>query len=411
MKGVFRLSIAFCAGVCLMQPGLARAQDSLSSTYINFGLVVDSLNVIGNVGHLDTFFENLYQQKKNNDRKISIIHLGDSHIQADFLTSVIRKRFQRTFGNAGRGLVVPYRVAGTNEPLNFLTSSTVTWTSKRCVFPDQPLPIGVGGITIQTSDPESRLYLYMNDPQSDYAFNKVTFFVGRDSTAFRLRLKNTSYSEIGIKREDSLATEFRLSERVDGLVVDVIKESGQQQQLTLFGMSVENGSKGILYHSIGVNGAKFVHYVRAEYFSQQTSRLAPALFVIALGTNESLDNPYIDKNFETHIESLVSQLIEKNPLSKFLFITPQQNLQKEIVNPGVKTIRDKILKFAVENGYAIWDLYTLAGEAASPAVWKKKNLLRADGVHLTIDGYVYQANVLYHALMKGYQDYVSNRHP
>lgn len=406
----FRSSI-MVVFVCFVQT-ITCAQDTLSSTYTSYGLVPDSQNVIGNVHHLEALFENLYQQKQNRDRKISIIHLGDSHIQADFLTAIVRRRLQRTFGNAGRGLVVPYRVAGTNEPLNLLTSSTVTWSSKRCVFPDLPLPIGIGGITMQTADPESRFYIYMNDSQTDYSFNKVTLFSEMDSTAFDVSLKNTNYEEIGIGNSNgSLSTEFRLPERVSGLVVDAVKVNEQQSQLTIFGISVENGSNGILYHAIGVNGAKFVHYVKAKYFVDQTATLTPALFIIALGTNESIDHPYIDKNFQTHVENLVSDLRERNPLSKFLFITPQQNLQKEIINPGVKTIRDKILSFAVENGYAFWDLYSFTGGASSPLVWKEKNLLRADGVHLSKEGYEYQANLLYHALIKGYQDYVSNRHP
>jgi lysophospholipase L1-like esterase len=198
---------------------------------------------------------------------------------------------------------------------------------------------------------------------------------------------------------------------MEGVVIDVRKKSDQQNQLSIFGISVENGFNGIVYHAIGVNGAKFVHYVKAKYFVQQTSKLTPALFVIALGTNESMDNPYLDKDFETRVENLVTSLRERNPLSKFLFVTPQQNVQKETINPGVKTIRDKILKFAVENGYAIWDVYAFTGGSASPALWKEKNLLGRDGVHLTRDGYEYQANLLYHALMKGYQGYVSNRHP
>jgi lysophospholipase L1-like esterase len=389
-------------------------QDSLYTFYTSNNFVSDSFNVIQNRSVLDAFYENLYQQKLNNDRKISIIHLGDSHIQADFLTAITRKRMQKSFGNAGRGLIVPFRVAGTNEPLNIQTSSTVTWSSKRCVFPDQPLPIGIGGITIQTADPESRLYFYMNDPLEDYRFNKVTFFHEGDSSSFQLVVKDLNYREIGISTknvDESMTTDFRLPELADGLVVETLRSNETQSQCLLFGINVENGKNGIVYHSIGVNGAKFSHYNQAKYFVSQTSDLQPALFIISLGTNESIEYPYINKNFEQQVDLLITSLQAQNPYARFLFSTPQENLQKDKSNPGVKLIRTMLIKYATENGHAFWDWYQVTGGADSTLKWKTSGFLRADGVHLSKEGYELQGNLLYHALMKGYQEYVSYRHP
>src|SRR5688500_710078 len=67
-------------------------------TYETYGLEVDADNVIQNVAHLDAFYESLYQQHLHNDRKINIMHIGDSHVQADYMTSVVRRNFHRDFG-------------------------------------------------------------------------------------------------------------------------------------------------------------------------------------------------------------------------------------------------------------------------------------------------------------------------
>src|SRR5690349_22826079 len=111
------------------------------------------------------------------------------------MTAVIRRNFQVHFGNAGRGLIVPLRVAQTNEPNNFKTSSNVVWKSKRCVFPDQPVPIGIGGVTIETFDPQAALDIYMNDLWQDYSFNNLTLFYQRDVKSFDFSVREPGGQE------------------------------------------------------------------------------------------------------------------------------------------------------------------------------------------------------------------------
>ena len=42
-------------------------------------------------------------------RVVAMVHIGDSHVQAGFLTEAVRLPLQRRFGDAGRGLVVPLK--------------------------------------------------------------------------------------------------------------------------------------------------------------------------------------------------------------------------------------------------------------------------------------------------------------
>ena len=50
--------------------------------------------------------------KQTPNRKLRILHIGDSHIQADYFTGYIRDEMQRLFGTGGRGFVFPYAIAG-----------------------------------------------------------------------------------------------------------------------------------------------------------------------------------------------------------------------------------------------------------------------------------------------------------
>ncbi len=58
------------------------------------------------------------------DSILRIVYLGDSHIQADFGGDVVRQRLNRAAGNAGRGLIIPFKIAGTNQPNDYTFSTT-----------------------------------------------------------------------------------------------------------------------------------------------------------------------------------------------------------------------------------------------------------------------------------------------
>jgi lysophospholipase L1-like esterase len=415
-----RQGFTFCFGLmwCLLSTASTslRAQ-RIDFTYKTFSLEVDDDNVIQNAAHLENLFENLYQLRLANDRKINIVHIGDSHIQADYLTSIVRRNFHRHFGNAGRGLIVPLRVARTNEPNNFKTISASSWRSKRCVFPDQPLTVGIGGVTIETTDSKANVELYMNDLWLDYSFNAMTLFYQKDEQSFDFSIRTMKGKELGRIYSvplDSNVNHSKLAWEtpVDAVTIQSEKVNDAQRRAIIYGLVLENSQNGVLYHTIGVNGAKFKHYNEANNFARQTGVLDTDLFIISLGTNESIDYPYLDNKFPVHVDKLISALRKNNPRAGFVLVTPQDAFRaKNKPNPGIVQIRKQIIQYAVENGLAFYDLYRAMGGEHSAQSWTDNSLLSRDGIHLTKDGYEYQGNLFFHALMKAYNTYVPTRHP
>src|SRR5690606_14250089 len=101
-----------------------------------------------------------------------------------------------------------------------------------------------------------------------------------------------------------------------------------------------------------------------------------------------------------------------NPMAKFILVTPQDAFRlRTKVNPGIMQVRECIVRYAVENGFAFYDMFRAAGGENSAGAWSDHALLSRDGVHLTRDGYEYQGKHFYHALIKGYNQYVPTRHP
>jgi lysophospholipase L1-like esterase len=395
----------------------AFAQDTVRFSIANdYGLVDYAKTTITNTEHLKPLFEKLHQLKKEKRGTINILHLGDSHIQGGYMTQQVRQNFQLEFGNAGRGFVVPLRVAGTNEPYSYRTESTAKWESKRMVFPDQPLPIGLGGVSIRTEDENTRLTLSVNNyTDLNYGFNRVTTFFFKEPRSFNLMIQDSlnqtlafvgNFSPSGVMHSATV----NLPVFYNKLNFNILKSLQTQNRFTIFGFNLENGQPGILYHSIGVNGAKYKHYLTTDYLIDQTPALKPDLIILALGTNEALDHPYSDPKLGEQVKTLIEQLKRYNPNAVFLIsVHPDTFKKKTKRNPGVQTIREKLIEAAVSNKVAYFDLYSAGGGKHSADTWTEAKLLREDGVHFTRAGYELQGNMFYLAFIKAYNQYVSDR--
>ncbi|MFM7194327.1 MAG: GDSL-type esterase/lipase family protein [Bacteroidota bacterium] len=374
------------------------------------GLVEFRQNKLERAETLNPFFEKLVQLKTTGTGSVSILHIGDSHIQGDYFTGRVRGHLQREFGNAGRGLVVPGRVAGSNEPADLLSTTTGTWESKRVIYPDQPLRIGIGGITINTADPTATFSFLLKEPSLPQRF--ATFFFRKDPKSFLAAVTDSlsrPLAYIGpytVEHPDASMVRFPHPTRQFGL--QVIRTLPDQERLTLYGISLTNGQPGILYHAAGVNGAKYKHFAAAEEFAPQSSLLNPDLIVISMGTNEALDYPYRDPAFEQHIRNLLNTLALHHKGVPILLTTPPGSfLNNKKKSPGLKMIAERVTTFAREQGLASYDLYAAGGGEQFAARWSRKGHLQTDGVHFTKAGYELQGDMFYLALINAYNDHVS----
>lgn len=70
---------------------------------------------------------------KARDKVTNIVLIGDSHIQAGYISEVLANYFHAWYGSAGRGLIFPYRLANTNGELNYTSRSNQPWITFRSV--------------------------------------------------------------------------------------------------------------------------------------------------------------------------------------------------------------------------------------------------------------------------------------
>ena len=369
-------------------------------------------DTISNMHYIDPFIQKLVAQKIKNNQKINILHIGDSHLQADYITHTTRVALQKQFGNAGRGFISPLKISKSNEPFNYQTISPNTWKSLRCVSSKNYQPIGLGGMSIKTEDSSAVIQIKTYNTDSlDYSFNKIILYQLKNDSTFAIQLyDSTSTNFISTQLPElPYRSTFTSLKNTSFIKIKATKTNINQTNLTFFGVLLENGQNGILYHCVGINGAKYKDYSKASDFCNQTTSLSPDLIIISLGTNESFQKNYNSEVFYKEIDTLVAKLILYNPNSPILLTTPANSFYYHNINHNLPLISKTIIQFAIDKKLAYWDLFSITGGQNSAIQWKKFNLLSRDGIHYTKDGYIHQGNLLTNAIFNAYNKYVSNR--
>lgn len=149
-------------------------------------------NVILNEKALANVFEKLYLLEENQNRKVRIVHIGDSHIQADLFTAKIRKRMQQVFGNAGFGFTFPYSLAGTNNssPIRFTGSGGFSAT--RNLYADASKPVGISGFSFEPKQKSFHIDLLVKDAQFD--FTKLKVISPKNENNFQVAFAKKGYT-------------------------------------------------------------------------------------------------------------------------------------------------------------------------------------------------------------------------
>jgi lysophospholipase L1-like esterase len=390
-----------------------HSQDTLGfNTPRIYGFENLQSDTISNGKLIISFIEKLQLQKQNNDRKINILHIGDSHLQADYITHTSRVSLQKIFGNAGRGFIAPLKISKSNEPFNYQTTSNNTWKSSRCVSSKQLQTIGLGGMSIKTNDRYSTMQLKTyNTDSMDYAFKKIKLYHATNDSSFSVHISDTSTKNSFSQTKSDLpyTTNFTASIKTSLINVYFQKTDSIQSNFVFYGAAFENEKNGVLYHCIGINGARYKDYSKSNEFCSQTASLNPDILIISLGTNESFQKKYNSEIFYQEIDTLVTNLKKANPNTPILLTTPANSFYYHQINYNLPLVSQTIIKYATDNNLAYWDLFSITGGQDSAILWKKANLLSRDGIHYSKDGYIHQGNLLTKAIINAYNKYVSTR--
>ncbi len=367
--------------------------------------------MLQNAAALEPFFEKLRAQRTQADRKVTVVHIGDSHILGNFLTRVVRERMQEEFGNAGRGLLFPYKLAGSNGPTDYEMTGKGAWRGDDANVVRENVPIGAAGFSLTSNSADAELKLRLKTDSANIArFTKITVFHPNDEASFDFEITDLERPENPKAMpviDGAFLTSYYLDRATGWVSIKNSKNAPTQKSARIDGISIENELSGIVYHSIGVNGARFWHFENARDFARGIGELAPDLIILSCGTNEAQDSKMSAQVIKKQVGDLVKKLKNECGSPVFLLTTPADSyLRGKGFNPNMAEIRQGIVDFSMENGHAFWDLYDITGGKNSAERWKNAGLMSHDSVHYSRDGYAEQGRMLFWSMMKSYNDFV-----
>lgn len=392
-------------------------------------------------GDLDRFYRRLASMRADEAQKpINIVHFGDSHTAADFFTGTVRVGLQERFGKAGAGFIQPGDVFRGYRHTEARITSTSGWDRERVpLYLPRDLPedtyYGLGGYSAESGNPNDTITVTLDEGNEA---DIVRVFVLRQPGGGDL----ACYAE-GLEQPAVLSTDARYT-HADYEVFAIRKETGAllpfreftvkpvgNGPVRVLGFSVEQKSGGIIYHSMGINGAQVSNLLarEPEMMREYLNELSPDLIVLWFGgndlagltprgsTSEARRQDFLKKltRYEGNFNRLMQNLNQWVPQTDILVvgITDRVNKKDRRGNYrapyGLQELIQAQRRVAFANGAGFWNTQkAMGGEGVMREyVSHSPRLASRDRVHLTSTGYKYLGVKFYESLVSGYTRFVT----
>ncbi len=336
-------------------------------------------------------------------KKMSIVHLGDSHLQSDLFPGRMRKNLQAILGDGGRGMMFSYSAANTYSSVEYATSDKGDWTYGKSLILPPKLPLGVVGMTVKTIDSTASLtFTFKNPVPANYS--KLKIFCKKDSVSYDLVVecggKMIPVNVDSVAGDSIPYYEIDLPPFSDEIIFHVRKNHPHESEFVFYGMSLETpDNTGVIYHNCGVGGARYESILYENLFTKQLPALHPDLVIIDFGTNDYLYDDSLKATEEATIIKVIEMVRSAAPNASILLTSTMDMYYKGDHATSGQQFSDLMKKIAKKENCGIWDWYWVAGGWDVMPLFQSHHLANPDGVHNSPSGYRLKGNLLSDAMV------------
>lgn len=407
-----RLIIALVLGVLTAQIK-AQTLNWKAFEYGKYPWIDSNVNVIQT--HKKSVIAPLMNKlKKTNKKRVHILHIGDSHVQADIFTHETRTLLGNTFGHAGRGMIFPYTTARTHTAADYRSRHTGKWYYARNVERVPELPLGVTGITSRTYDPQSAFKLNFIEGAIRPEFTRLRILMDRSPRSFDLRIisgRDTVKVDVFNSDIDSLSDQLfvDMPRGNSEYLFELRKTDSGQSQFEIYGISIESPEdRGLLYSSVGINGAGHYSVMRENKLPQHLQDLKPDAIILDVGANDFYQKGMEQQRFKDNLVSIIEMFKTYAP-DAVVILSNSQDIHRGGYSVRACSIFSTMISdVAKSENVAFYDWYRVAGGNQSMKIWKSVQLANRDGVHLTRDGYELKGSLIYQSFGRTYRRFFSS---
>jgi lysophospholipase L1-like esterase len=401
---------------------------------------------------------------------VHIIHFGDSHVASDYWAGEIREKLQARFGDAGPGFVLPGRPWKSIRYAEAKSLDGQGWRTDGLRPEENDGVVGLGGMSLESfreANPASALasfsrfqILAATSPASDCLQVQVDGLDFHDLTSHRqsvipaapppapdLLVPEPSSKYLGGGGADPpdppapLAPVQRNKKRrkttppvppwrpwpadspLDLLELTnstplaagphrISIRSSCGSNARLLGMELLSGSKGILYDTDGVNGARLADLEKPLPALRRAllHQSHPTLIIVSYGTNDIGMKGFTSSDYEERAFQILSKLKE-NASDASILVTgptdrsnPRKN-RRALIQAGQAALQPALRRAALRAGCAYWDQQAAMGGPGAMTRWVRAGLASYDYVHFSGLGYQKLAGMLYDQIMAEYGNF------
>lgn len=354
-----------------------------------------------------SFFDSLFVALDSaGRRRMRIVHYGDSQIEEDRISGVLRDSLQTRFGGGGPGLLPVLE-----QYYNFSISEASSAAPRRYVAYGPSEQRGAGGRygpLAQKSHYDGTVtttfYPVRNNTSPSRYFDRLTFLSSGSDITVRCN---------GVTQEAEASSDIRhiRFELPDSTERVSFTHSGSHD---IYGVMLDR-ENGVCLDNVpmrGCSGTVFTMLDAAQlsdYYNTENVRL----IILQYGGN-SVPFTRTDRQISDFCESISRQIAyvqEQAPGAKILFIGPSD--MSTSIQGKMQTYKhlpayvDSLRVTACRSGAAYWDLYAAMGGQGSMVQWVRQSppLASEDYIHFTTRGAAKMGGMLYETLMLYYDYY------
>lgn len=394
---------------------------SVDSSILNGALIIDLKERIIHPSDFENGLYSFYSKlgRLNEFSKpLRIMHFGDSQLEGDRISGVIRENLQKLFGGCGVGFI-PISETNTGR-LNVLKEEK-GWERyqvfgkgrkgkhSRYGFLGYYYKVGLDSITQKTAEIQLRRNRrYFKKAQN---FEQISLLYANSPSIVNYELKN----DTGIVHEGDLI----ISKEVNRSIWSMNGFSSGKISLSLkaakspdfYGVSLDC-KQGVAVDNIALRGSSGAEFTKIDkkYLTQQFQSLNVGLIILQFGLNvvptESENYKYYE-NMMYHQLKLFKEIL---PDASILVISVTDACKSEDESyANIDKVRDAQKSAAKRANCSFWDLYEVMGGALSMPSWVNADpsLAEKDFKHFNSRGAKVIGNKLFNAIISDYNDFKS----
>ncbi len=384
---------------------------------------------------LDYFFDALINQ--SDTCIVRIAHYGDSQLEGDRITSILRKKFQKKFGGSGVGYIPFTDIA---SPILYSRETTGNWCRFNVFNNKYPSGLyGIAGVVFkfnnckQTFKKDSDTLSNFNDTTyirwltstksgiiiklfSQINYNKISVMYGNSTLPCFVKIndknKSFNFNDTLPPVKTFCIHNFNLGNYPDYLKIEF--ESAKSPDFYGLLLDANNGVQIDNYAIRGHSGTGLLN-INQDYLAKQLKILNTKLIIFQYGGNLV---PYVHdsigyKQLEKIYYLLFIKFKQAVPDASILVVSTGDMARKKgdkyVSYPQIYQIVEAQRRAALKAGCAFWDLYATMGGEGSINSWTSKRLSSPEG-HFSPKGQQIIADELFNTIMIEYNSYKLRKH-